>query len=74
MFNLIPRLLPLPREKDPGWVWSGGTQILGGDNKINVADVLKIDFCSYLAKCREEQIMFLSKEMHKFNYFICYHL
>ena len=42
-------------------------------NKINVADVLKIDSCSYLAKCREEKIMFSSKQKDKFDYFICYH-
>ena len=43
-------------------------------NKINVADVLKIYSCSYLAKRREEKIMFSSKQKHKFDYFICYHL
>ena len=43
-------------------------------NKINVADVLKIDSCSYLALCRVEKIMFSSKQTHKFDYFICYHL
>ena len=32
--NIIPTSFPgssLSREKDPGWVWSRGTQILGGD-------------------------------------------
>ena len=43
-------------------------------NKINVEDVLKIDSCSYLAWCREENIMFSSKRTHMFDYFICYHL
>ena len=43
-------------------------------NKIKVADVLKIDSCSYLAKCREENIMCSSKQTHMFDYFICYHL
>ena len=43
-------------------------------NKINVADVLKIDSCSYLAKCREEKNLFSLKQTHKFDYFICYHL
>ena len=28
--NLVPRLF-LSREKDPGWVWSRATQILGGN-------------------------------------------
>ena len=41
-------------------------------NKINVADVLKIDSCSYLAKFREEKIMFSLKQKHNFDYFICY--
>ena len=27
-----------------------------------------------LAKCREENIMFSSKQTHKLHYFICYHL
>ena len=36
--------------------------------------MLKIDFCSYLAWCREENIMFSSKRTHMFDYFICYHL
>ena len=43
-------------------------------NKLNVGGVLKIDSCSYLAKCREEKIMFSSKQTHKFDYFICYHV
>ena len=36
--------------------------------------MLKIDSCSYLAKCREEKILFSSKQMHMLDYFICYHL
>ena len=43
-------------------------------NKTDVEDVLKIDSCSYLAKCREEKIMFSSKQKHRFDYFICYYL
>ena len=42
-------------------------------NKINVEDVLKVDSCSYLAWCRGENIMFLSKQTHMFDYFIFYH-
>ena len=36
-------------------------------NKINVEDVLKINSCSYLAKCREENILFTSKQTHVFD-------
>ena len=64
MGNLVPRLFPLPWHPD-SWVLT---------NKINVEDVLKIDSCSCLAWCREESIMFSSKQTHMFDYFICYHL
>ena len=43
-------------------------------NKINVEDVLKIDSCSYLALCSEENTLFSSKQTHMFHYFICYNL
>ena len=39
-------------------------------NKIIGADVPKIDSCFYLAWCREEKIMFSSKQTHKFDYYI----
>ena len=31
-YNLVP-VSSLSQEKDPGWVWSRGTQILGGDKQ-----------------------------------------
>ena len=43
-------------------------------NKINVEDALKFDSCSYLAYSVERKMLFLSKQTHVLDYFICYHL
>ena len=67
MVNLVPKGLSFGR----------GTNLVGSGHVTHSAcaeDVLKIDSCSYLAKCREEDNTFSSKQTHMFDCFICYNL
>ena len=57
LVKLVPRLFPLPRET--GHMVPTFWELT---NEINMEDVLKINFCSYLAKCREENILISSKQ------------
>ena len=41
-------------------------------NTVNVKDVLKTEFCFYLAQCEEEKVSFSSKETHMDVYFLFY--
>ena len=41
--NLVPNLF-LSREKDRGWVWSGGTHILGGNKETKRACLFVCSF------------------------------